>query len=157
MSKRRRTISWGVAGVVLVAIAGAAYALWSVGARGTGRAQASVAVAAIVSPANGDPDLYPGYTEGDLALTIANPNAYPITFTDMTAGAIISSDEANCPGETWITVEDASGLDLYAPPGDSEILMIDDVVAMDADAPNGCQNVSFDITVTLTGSQTTAP
>jgi hypothetical protein len=155
--KLRRVAVFGVAGIVLVVVVGVAYAVWTSHGAGTGRSRASAAVAAVVNPANGDPDLYPGFTEGDLAFTVANPNDYPVNFTDMAAGAITSSDEAACPGETWIVVEDAGDLNVYVPPGDSEMLTIDDVVAMDADAPDGCQNAYFDIEITLTGFQTSAP
>lgn len=154
--KLRRVTLFAVAGIVLVAVVGIAYAVWTSTGGGTTRSQATAAVDAVVSPANGDPDLYPGFAEGDLAFTVANPNAYPVTFTDMVAGTVTSSDETNCPG-TWVTVEDASDLNVYSEPGDSDTLTIPDVVAMDADAPSGCQNVYFDVTVTLTGFQTTAP
>lgn len=157
MNRRLRTATlFGVAGILLAVVVGLAYAVWTSQGGGTTRSAATAAVAAVVSPADGDPDLYPGFTEGDLAFTVANPNPYPVTFTDMVAGTVASSDEANCPG-TWVTVEDASNLNVHATPGDSETLTIADVVAMDADAPSGCQNVYFDVTVTLTGYQTSAP
>jgi hypothetical protein len=114
-------------------------------------------VDAVVSPANGSADLYPGFTEGDLAFTVVNPNDYPVNFTDMEAGTVTSSDEAGCPGATWVTVDDADELNVYATPGESETLTIADVVTMDADAPSECQNLYFDVTVTLNGFQTVAP
>jgi hypothetical protein len=152
----RRLLVFGVAGIVLTLVVGVAYATWTSNGNGFGRTRVTQAVAATVDPANGEADLYPGFDEGDIAFTVTNPNPYPITFTDMTAGAVTSSDEAACPAAT-ITVEDASDLNVLAEPGTSETLTIADVVAMDIDAVGGCQNASFDIVVTLDGFQTSAP
>jgi hypothetical protein len=152
MNRRKKLIAGGAALVALVGLAGIAFALWSSTGSGSGRATATEAVAAVINPADGTPDLYPGFTEGDVYFTVDNDNSYPIEFTDMTSGAVTSSDEANCPASN-VTVEDASGLSLAAPPGTSTELSIDDVVTMDLAAPDGCQGVSFDVELELTGVQ----
>jgi len=99
-------------------------------------------------------DLYPGFVEGDVYFTITNANPYEITFTDMTAGNItVDADHADdCPA-TSITVESpVTGLSLVAPATSGQ-LSIDDVVTMILAAPDDCQGASFDIELTLTGTQ----
>lgn len=155
VSKKWRNVLAGFALGALGAAAGVAYAMWSAQGSGSGRASAAFAVDAEIVAADGTPDLFPGATDGDIAFTVTNPNPYPITFTAATVGAVTSSDEAACPA-TNVTVAEPGALDIVAEPGTSEVLTIPDVVGMDVDAPDGCQGVTFDIELTLTGTQSTA-
>lgn len=144
-----------IAGGVLVAVVGSgavAYAAWGGTATGPGRARATTTVQATITAVDGAPDLYPGFTDGDVFFTITNPNAFEITYTAMTAATVTSSDETNCPAAN-VTVDPATGLSLVSPPGVSETLSIADVVSMSVAAPDGCQGASFDIALTLTGQQ----
>jgi hypothetical protein len=158
---KKRTIVVGGAALALLVSAGVVLGLWSAQGTGSGRAQATTAVTATVTPVNCTPspacaNLYPGFTDGDLYFTITNPNPYEITFTDMTAGAITvdAAHAAACPA-TSITVDSpVTGLSLVAPAASTTAqLSIDDVVTMILAAPNGCQGASFDIVLTLTGAQ----
>jgi hypothetical protein len=158
---RNRTIVLGGTALVLLLSAGIAFGLWTAQGTGSGRARATTAVTATVTPVNCTPspaciDLYPGYPDGDLYFTITNPNPYAITFTDMTAGAITvdAGHTAACPS-TSITVDSpVTGLSLVAPASSTTAqLSISDVVTMILAAPNGCQGASFDIALTLTGTQ----
>lgn len=146
-----------VAACVVAAIGGAgvaAYAEWSGSATGAGRARATTVVQATLSAANGAPDLFPGFSDGDVFFTVTNPNPFGITYTDMTADTVTSSNQAACPASN-VTIEPATGLSLVSPPSAvSATLSISDVVSMSVDAPDGCQGVSFDIVLTLTGDQT---
>ena len=75
----------------------------------------------------------------------------------MTPGpdGIVSSDEENCPADN-VSIVGATGLDLTADADDTSAPMsIADVVSLDAAAPDGCQGVSFDISVVLSGTQAT--
>jgi hypothetical protein len=158
---QKRTIALSGGAIALLVSAGAVFALWSAQGTGSGRAEATTALTATVSPVDCAPspdcaDLYPGFTDGDLSFTITNPNPYEITFTDMAAGTItVDADHADdCP-LTSITVESpVTGLNLVAA-ADSTTgqLSIDDVVTMILAAPDGCQGASFDIELTLTGTQ----
>jgi len=157
----KRTIVFGGAALAVLASAGVVFGLWSAQGTGSGRAQAATAVTATVTPVDCTPspacaDLYPGFTGGDLSFTITNANPYEITFTDMTAGDItVDADHvADCPASS-ITVESpVSGLSLVAPAASTTgQLSIDDVVTMILAAPDGCQGASFDIELTLTGTQ----
>lgn len=107
-----------------------------------------------MSPEDGTPDLYPGFTDGDVAFTIQNDNPYAVEFTHMTPGTVTSSDEASCPASN-VTVDSATGLSLTVAAGTtSGTLTIEDVVTMDVGAPDGCQGSTFDIDLTLDGMQT---
>lgn len=157
----RRTIMLGGAVAALLVSAGAVFALWSGQGTGSGRARATTAVTATVTPVNcaASPachDLYPGFTDGDVYFTITNTNPYAITFTGMTAGTI-TVDAAHAPGcpASSITVDSpVSGLNLVAAANSTTgQLSINDVVNMISAAPDGCQGASFDINLTLTGTQ----
>jgi hypothetical protein len=146
-----------VAGLIIGAAAvtgGAAVAMWSSTGSGSGNAKALSAVSITVTAATGTADLYPGFTQGDVSFTSANPNPYPVTFTSMTSGSITSSDQTNCPASN-VTVTGATGLSLLVPAGaTSQAGTISNVATMNALAPDGCQGVVFTIGLTLTGAQT---
>jgi hypothetical protein len=158
---KKRTIMLGSAAMAVLVSAGVVFALWSAQGSGSGRAQATTAVSATVTPVDcsatpGCIDLYPGFTEGDVYFTITNPNPYEITFTGMTAGAITvdAGHAAGCPASSITVDSPVSGLSLVAPASSTTAeLSIDDVVTMILAAPDGCQGASFDIALTLTGAQ----
>jgi hypothetical protein len=158
--KKRTVVIGGVALATLVS-AGVVFALWSAQGTGSGRARATTAVSATVTPVNcaATPaciDLYPGFTDGDVYFTITNPNPYAITFTDMTAGAITvdAGHAAACPAASITVDSPVTGLSLLAPAASTTTeLAIADVVTMILAAPDGCQGASFDIVLTLTGAQ----
>jgi hypothetical protein len=77
--------------VATIAAAGAvAYAEWGGSAAGTGRARATTVVQATLTAVDGAPDLFPGFTDGDVFFTVTNPNPFGITYTDMTATTVTS-------------------------------------------------------------------
>jgi hypothetical protein len=147
--------------LTVLLVVGVAFALWTARGTGSGRARATTAVDATVTPVNcasepGCIDLYPGYADGDLYFTITNDNPYEVTFTDMTAGSVTvdAAHAAACPASS-ITVESpVTGLNLVAPANSTTgQLSINDVVSMASSAPDGCQGASFDVQLTLTGTQ----
>lgn len=157
---RKRGIVLGGVALALLVSAGAVFALWSATGTGSGRARATTAVTATVTPVNcaaaGCVDLYPGYTNGDVYFTITNANPYNITFTNMTAGAITvdALHSATCPASSITVTSPVSGLSLVAPASSTTAeLSINNVVTMISTAPDGCQGASFDISLTLTGTQ----
>lgn len=159
MSKRLTAVAG--AALLIVLSATVALGLWSAQGTGSGRARATTAVTATVTPVNCTPspacvDLYPGFANGDVYFTITNANPYAITFTDMTAGAITvdAGHAADCPASSITVDSPVSGLSLVAPAASTTAqLSIADVVTMIAAAPDGCQGASFDIVLTLTGTQ----
>lgn len=137
-----------------VAGAGIGYAVWSANGSGSGRAGSVTAQSVTVTAVTGAADLYPGFTQGDVFFTLINPNPYPVTFTAMAAGAVTSSDIPNCPSSNVTVAATATGLTLnVAANATSGTLSIPNVVSMAVVAPNGCQAKSFDIVLTLTGTQ----
>lgn len=133
---------------------GAAAALWSANGAGSGQARATTAQSVTVTAATATADLYPGFTGGDVSFTLTNPNPYPITFTSMTPGAVVSSNAGACPASN-VTVIGATGLSLpVAASSTTGTQSISDVVTMVAGAPDGCQGVTFAINLTLSGAQT---
>jgi hypothetical protein len=152
MSWKRKSIL--VAAVGVITLGGIAAALWSATGSGSGRARAATAQSITVSATTGAADLYPGFTGGDLFFTLTNPNPYGVTFSAMSAGSVTSSDPTSCPASN-VTVSSATGLSLpVAGSATSGTLSIANVVSMASAAPNGCQGVTFDVAVTLTGTQT---
>jgi hypothetical protein len=158
---RKRSIGFAGALLAVMVSAGVVFALWSAQGTGSGRASATTAVTATVNPVDCTPspaciDLYPGFTNGDLYFTITNSNPYAITFTGMTAGTItVDADHAaDCPASSITVDSPVTGLSLVAPANSTTAqLSIADVVNMIAGAPDGCQGASFDIVLTLTGTQ----
>ena len=139
--------------VASVAGMGVAFAAWSASGSGTGQAKAITAQTITVNASTGTADLYPGFTGGDLYFTLTNANPYAVTFTSMTAGTVTSSDPTNCPAAN-ATVSNASGLSLnVAANSTSGQLSIANVVSMPGTAPDGCQGVTFSVSITLSGSQ----
>jgi hypothetical protein len=151
LHKKRAAIA--IAGAVIVLMAATAAALWTSRGSGTGRAQAVTAVDATTTAADGTAELYPGFEGGDLYFEISNPNSYAITYTGMESATVTSSDETGCPASNVQVDTDLTGLSLASPPGASGSLTIPDVVSMDAAAPDGCQGATFEVEITLTGTQ----
>lgn len=151
--QKKLVITTAVLAVLFTATA--AVALWNATATGSGQATATTAVSATISTASGDADLYPGVSTGDVSFTITNDNPYPVVFTDMTPGAVSSSDEANCPASN-VTIDPATGLDLDVGAGaTTATLGIEDVVSMAEAAPDECQGATFTIALELSGLQST--
>ena len=159
MKNRKIAIGGGL--LAAIVSAGVVFAVWSAQGTGSGRARATTAVTATVTPVNCTPspaciDLYPGFTDGDVYFTITNTNPYAITFTGMTAGAITvdAGHAADCPASSITVDSPVTGLSLVAPASSTTgQLSIADVVTMILAAPDGCQGASFDIALTLTGTQ----
>ena len=130
-----------------------AFAAWTSTGTGPTEAKSLTAVALTVTARAATADLYPGFTAGDVYFSVANPNPYPVTLTTATFGAVTSSDTALCPSLN-VTVANATGLSLLVPAGGAATAhTIIDKVTMLTTAPDGCQNKTFSIPVTLGGTQ----
>jgi hypothetical protein len=145
-----------VAGLVIVGgvtAGGTAYALWSSTGTGSGRAVTLSAQTLTVTAVTGTADLYPG-ASGKLSFTVTNPNPYPVTFIAMTPGTITSSNPATCPSSNLTVATFPSGLSLaVAANATSPTLSIPAAATLALAAPDGCQNKTFDVALTLTGTQ----
>lgn len=152
-SMNRRNKIAAIGATVTLIGGGAAFAAWSASGTGPGQARALTAQSITVSSATATADLYPGFTGGDVSFSLTNPNPYPVTLTAMTAGTVTSSDPTACPASN-ITVSPATGLSLAVGAADTASgQTIADVVSMASTAPDGCQGVTFTISLSLTGAQ----
>jgi hypothetical protein len=146
-SRRMAVTTALVLGALIVSVA---FATWTTTGSGSGRARSLSAQTLTVTARTGAADLYPGFTDGDLYFTVANPNPYGVTFTSATFGAVTSSDTGACPSSNVTVDATASGLSLTVPANSAGTdLQINNVVNMAAGAPDGCQDKTFDIVVTL--------
>jgi len=149
---KKFTIIAVVIGVMLVA--GVAFAAWTASGTGSGQASSLTAQTVTVTAATGTADLYPG-ANGAVYFTLTNNNPYSITFTGATVGTITSSSPAACPSTNVVTGPGPfTGLSLQvAANATSSTLSIPNAVSMLHSAPDGCQNKTFTVVLTLSGSQ----
>jgi hypothetical protein len=149
-SRRTGVTTAFVLGALIVSVA---FAAWTSTGSGSGRAKSLSAQNSTVTARTGAADLYPGFTDGDLYFTVNNPNPYDVTFTSATFDAVTSFDTAACPSANVTVDASAAGLSLTVPANSTGTdLKIDNVVSMASGAPNGCQDMTFDIVVTLAQS-----
>ena len=141
-----------VTGVMLSA--GIAFAAWTASGSGSGTAKSLTAQTVTVNATTGAADLYPGGS-GKVYFTLTNPNPYAITFTSASVGTITSSDIPNCASSNVVAGSGPfTGLTLQvAANTTSGTLSIDNAVSMLHSALDGCQGKTFDVALTLTGSQ----
>jgi hypothetical protein len=141
-----------VMGVMLVA--GVAFAAWTASGSGSGQASSRTAQTVTVTAATGAADLYPG-ANGAVYFTLTNTNPYSITFDTATVGTITSSNPAACPSANVVTGPGPfTGLSLQvAANATSGTLSIPNAVSMLHSATDGCQNKTFTVSLTLSGSQ----
>jgi hypothetical protein len=137
----------------LLAVGGAAGAFWAAYGDGAGAAATGAVVGVSLSPAAPTAQLYPGGT-ADVVLTISNPNRAAVRLASLsldtatgTAGfsadaghgacdlSSLSFTTASNDGAGW-TVQGAVG----GAAGTTAVTLLD-AVAMDVDAPEGCQGV----------------
>lgn len=133
---------------------GVAFAAWTTSGSGSGRAAAITPVTLTITARTGTADLYPGFALGDLYFTVANPNPYPVRLTSASLSTVTSSDTTNCASSNVTVAASASGLTLDVPANSvGTSLSIADVVTMAAGAPDGCQSKTFNVGLTLSGTQ----
>ena len=135
---------------------GVAFAAWTATGTGSGTAKAISGSSSTVTTdaAGAVADLYPGFNAGTVYFQVDNPNPYPVRFTTMTAGAVTSSDEANCPASN-VTVANKSGLTIDVPANTTTAVSrtVTNAVSMASAAPDGCKGQTFTIAVSLSGTQ----
>lgn len=151
MNRKHRILA-ALTAVAIVVGGGVAYATWTASGVGSGAAKAATSTALTVSAGTTTADLYPGFTQGDVFMTVSNPNPYPVNITSLTPGAITTS----APGclATNITVATPTGLAIPVAANATNVAVtVPNIVTMIAAAPDACQGVTFTIAVTLAGTQ----
>jgi hypothetical protein len=151
MSRKQRILA-ALAVTALVLGGGVAYAAWSASGTGSGAAKATTAQVLTVTAGTTTADLYPGFTQGDVFLTVNNPNPYPVRITGLTPGAVTTSS-GTCTASN-ISILTATGLNITVPAATAAAAVtVPNIVTMAAAAPDACQGVTFTIAVTLAGTQ----
>jgi hypothetical protein len=148
MRLTRKPIAVAAAGILSLTGATAAWAVWSSSGDGNATAKVSSAKAVTVvaaTPASGD--LYPGGPAGSITFTLSNPNPYPVTLTGVSYGAT-SDSKISVSGSAPHNVS------FVLPAHASNVNeVIDGVLLLDHSADDSYQGKSFDVAISLTGSQ----
>src|SRR3954470_1256814 len=163
-TRSRALVLVGGTAAVAVLATGVAYAFWTANATGTATIGSTGAqtlvVASITTPLT---DLYPGKSD-DLGFKVTNPNPYNVQINALTAATVASSDQTNCPASN-ITLPAAAVTGMGQPGGWTGITPVNvnagltatgaltGFITMAATAPNGCQNKTFTVTLSFTGTQ----
>ncbi|MEU4618914.1 hypothetical protein AB0G04_02885 [Actinoplanes sp. NPDC023801] len=154
-SRRRTLVATAVAGA-LVATGGAAWAVWRLGGGGSSATTASRALdlrlTAIPRP---DAPLYPG-ARTDLAVTVENPNPFPVTLTTVHAGSEpITVDAAHraagCITTGVSPTRGLSAVSLSVGPRSSASFLLLDAIQMTNDSDSACQGATFTVPLTASG------
>jgi hypothetical protein len=127
---------------------GIGFALWSVNGSGSAysKASSSQALTTVDVSAQAEDQLYPGGS-GDIIIQVHNPNAFAVTVTDVTFGAV-------SPSTCFVTADDQTGLSISVPAGgDSALTTFPGAAHMGSGAGDACQGQLFTIAATLAGTQ----
>ena len=160
MKFRKLFIGLAVGTAAIGVGSGIAFAAWTVNGNGSGAGAATVANSLTitpVTPSGAGATLYPGGPAGPVYFTVANPNPFAVTITGFTWGANpTSTNTASCASLNI-------SLDANAPTSASISIpanavagapyQVNGVLDLAHSAPNGCQGVAFDDTLTVTAVQ----
>lgn len=133
--------------------AGAAFAYFTSGGKGTGSASIGTMSAVTVATTTATPSaaLLPGGT-GDVTLEVTNRNGYAVTLVSVTGtGGAITADSSH-PGctTTGVTFTNQTSLSTAIPASSTSTIDLHNAAAMDATSSAGCQGATFSIPVTIT-------
>lgn len=147
--------------LLVLGVAGLVYAAWLTGGSGSGYAKAGNAQNLSTIDVSADVTTLPNalYPEadGDVLIQIHNPNSFPVQVTDIAgSGAITAAGGIGTCTTTGVTFTDQTGLSIpVSANGNSAETTLTNAAHMDNTSDTGCQNATFTIPVTLTG--TSAP
>lgn len=145
----RRLLALVTATLALVVVSGTAWAFWTVGGSGTATAPAGTSqpLVVMVTPTG---TLFPGVTALPAAVSLRNPNPFPVRVTALTPGAVSVAGGSACtaaasavsfaPITTTYDVAAGATVTATAPA----------VVSMGVTSANGCQGASFSAVYTAT-------
>ena len=150
----------GVIGALAMLLAGAAivYAAFTATGTGSGRATAVTAQSiTITATACAAADLYPGGPAGAICFTLHNPNPYAVSFNGVAYPSAVVSNSSTCAASN-VSIATSAPTTLtpaitVGAGATSGTLSIAGVLQMASTAPNGCQGATFDVPVTLSGTQ----
>lgn len=157
-SRPKRRKGYRFAGLVVgwLAVAGIAFAVWSVQSDGSGFArsgQLSAPVLGMIGKPELTGDLLPGGT-GALVFKVTNENSVPLRITAYTLqSGVIVDDEGACSGSNF-TVAGQSGLSIPVPLGGPTLISVPNAISLSSAAPTGCQDRLVQVPVRATFSTT---
>jgi hypothetical protein len=159
MKTKKFVIAGAAAATAALIGGGVAFAMWTAGGSGSGQALAVVAQPVTmnaVSLSNSAASLFPGGPAGNVYIQIVNPNPYPVEINTLQWGTPTSNIPTACPSSV-ISVDanaPSTGFHIDVPAnGQTNVLQINAVLDLSAQATNGCQGVGFSAPVTLIGQQ----
>lgn len=151
-SARRRTPFALVAGALVVAIAGAAFAYWAITGGGSAAATTGGTAALTLSPATPTAGLYPG-GQAAVATTVDNPNGASVRVGSLaldpsqgTGGFAVDAAHSGCAVSTLgFTTQTNGGAGWTVPAHGSLPLTLSGAVSMSPSAANACQGATFTV------------
>ena len=154
-TRKTRLIGAGVT-IVVLGVVGLVYAAWTTNGSGSGYAKAGSAVdlSTVDVSAETTGDLYPN-SNGTVKLNIHNPNPYPVTITDVTAGSgdVTAADGIGTCETTGVSFLDQHNLSInVGADSNSGPIELANAAHMSNESENGCQNAVFTIPVVLSGA-----
>ncbi|GAA1588820.1 hypothetical protein [Actinoplanes couchii] len=145
-----------VIAVALVAVGGAAWALWSVGGKGNATARGGTVIELLAAgrPDPGTP-LYPG-AGLDLLVMVRNDNTFPVRVDRIRPGsATATADDkhrkAGCLRTGVSLSRPVYSVALDIAPDSSANVLLPAAVRMTDDSDSACQGATFTLPLTLTG------
>lgn len=157
-SSRKRKIAVAATALIVCTATTLVYAAWTTDGTGSGYAKAGEAVDLTTvdvsaSAATLPGKLYPG-TTGDVVIQIRNPNDFPVRVTEIASnGAVTASGGNGTCTTTGVTLNSPQSVSIDVPANaDSTVATLTGAAQMSSASENGCQNATFTIPVTLTGS-----
>ncbi|MDQ1689097.1 MAG: hypothetical protein QOK42_2072 [Frankiaceae bacterium] len=155
----RRAVALGAINVAVLA-SGTAYAFWATTGSGSGVAKAGTAspLTTVTATAAVTGLLYPNGPAGDLTVTFRNPNTFPVKITNLSGnGTVTAAGGTGTCTTTGVAVTAQSGLALIVPAKSggtdgSLTSTLTGAVSMDNTSQDGCQNATFTVPVTFSGT-----
>jgi hypothetical protein len=148
---KHRVITAAIA-VLVVGVVGLVYAAWVTSGTGSGYAKSTSAQNLTTSAAVPSATLYPG-ANGDVVVTINNPNPYPVQVTSITGnGAVTGTGGTGTCTTTGVTFTNQSGLTIAVAGSSSTTSTLTGAAHMTNASDDGCQSATFTVPVALTGA-----
>ena len=148
---RHRVITAAIA-VLVVGVVGLVYAAWVTSGTGSGYAKSTSAQNLTTTAVTPSATLYPG-ANGDVVVTINNPNPFPVQVTSVTGnGAITGTGGTGTCTTTGVTFTNQTGLTINVAASSSTTSTLTGAAHMTNASDDGCQNATFTVPVALTGA-----
>jgi len=141
-----------LAAALLVLVAGAALAYWTISGSGTAAASTSGTAALTLSPATPTAGLYPG-GQAAVVTTVTNPNASTVRIGSLaldssqgSGGFGVDAAHPGCAVSTLGFTTQTNGGAGWTVPGNGSLpLTLAGAVSMSTSAANGCQGATFTV------------